>query len=657
MGRSLSLFILFILTLLLVFSPMITSIVFVQPYMQGRQYEYVWQPAIKPTIEFTRWAMELNFQRSDASLISTNSTDVLGLVRTFNQEAARLNMKPYVGVNWMSADLADTDIIFLNNREYWVTILNLVRPSYAGDVDIWRANHIILTHSERILAVDAATTDIVDAERLFNLSETPTIYYGEGGLWREVDEIYLDIRGFQEMHLPEYRGPPSYDGEPDYTYDGFWRMWRFGWMFRWDFALGDYGDIKALVTRDMTTRIGRILIPGITLDPDGYPVIDDKGNLYMLYWSWISWRPPHGYLDYPEYDIGYMLRRFAIVLVNVKNGEIDGYLMNDGGDYILNYYNRWYEGWDKPLPPWLVEQVRYSETLLQLQIDGYNFYFQDDFNKWQTNQFYEPTLGEYGELIEDVRYIILPVERENKWSAVRLVEWYQSPSRNLAGMYVAPSGDDAGELYFVDLSDQTVIGPWTALSTVNNDPDIKSQLTLRPNIIHGNILLYSIAGRLYYVIPWYAKQANLVLPAIMTIVDAYDQKTSFYTIQNPKNSTEVGEAAKYAFMKLEKRAAEETPQISLEERKSNVLSLLQGIEVLKPVEKPRANVEFLLGSGSYSSPDQWEATSSLVKSFTSNYASKTGRAYLWMEGNTMKLGVLINAEGIVELHYIAISLG
>jgi hypothetical protein len=311
----------------------------------------------------------------------------------------------------MSIDDADVDIVYLNNREYWVSALTLVRPPYAGDIDVWRAEHLLLTHSERILGLDAVTTERVNMTNLLGLKTTPLLYYGEGGLWRDVDEIYLHIPGFQENHLPGYVGPSSYDDQPDYTYSGFWRWWKFFWMFRWDFAQGQYGDISSLTTRDVQTRLSTIALKGMKLENDAYLAADNDKNLYLIDWIWINYNSPSQYSDYPERVYDKVVRRFAVVTINLKNGIIDGYLVDkDRNDYILNFYRSFYRVWDKSMPDWLVNQLRYPEELLKTQIDVYNFYFQDNFQQWQNNQFYELTMQETAggslEPIEDVRYIV-----------------------------------------------------------------------------------------------------------------------------------------------------------------------------------------------------------------------------------------------------------
>ena len=330
-------------------------------------------------------------------------------------------------------------------------------------------------------------------------------------------------------------------------------------MWRWDFAQGDYGDINALVVRDVNERVSKILLPGINKESDAYPVVDEEGNIYLLYWLWINWDAPHGFGDYPDNTLNQISRRFAVALVNLKNGKIDGYLVNkERDDYVLSFYRSFYSQWDKPIPSWLEGQMRYPEEFLEKQIEAYNWYFQNDFQKWQRNEFYELTLGDDGKPIEDVRYIEMPIFGEQSWSATRLIEKYQATTRNLAGAYVAPCGDKTGKLYFVDFKDQTIIGPSVALSIVRSNTELqKIPAFSQGQWASGNILMYSIGGGFYYVIPYYKEEAALLLPQMVAVIDAKSQSMGFYTIQNPKDSNEISMAATYAFKSIGVQAVQE----------------------------------------------------------------------------------------------------
>src|SRR5947208_5578569 len=111
----------------------------------GQYINYQWNPAYVPTIQYTRWAYGVDSVTSaDQSLIKSlgNQTNTLDHIRIFTNQSARLNMKPLVGVNWMSIDNAPVDIIYINGKEYWVSILQLIQAGLPNDPDVWRTQHL-----------------------------------------------------------------------------------------------------------------------------------------------------------------------------------------------------------------------------------------------------------------------------------------------------------------------------------------------------------------------------------------------------------------------------------------------------------------------------------------------------------------------------------
>src|SRR5439155_18538364 len=157
--------------------------------------------------------------------------------------------------------------------------------------------------------------------------------------------------------------------------------------------------------------------------------------------------------------------------------------------------------WNQQMPSWLLPQLRYLETYFNMQQDVYNFYFQTDPLQWHRKVFIKCT--------DTTRFIITPINGTLTWAAVRLVEIYDSASQNLVGLFIAPSGANTGQIYLIRSPEgTTIIGPNSAISAVKTDPTVKVQLTLHPNWATGNILLYSVSGRLLYFIPYYGTQGG-----------------------------------------------------------------------------------------------------------------------------------------------------
>jgi hypothetical protein len=62
------------------------------------------------------------------------------------------------------------------------------------------------------------------------------------------------------------------------------------------------------------------------------------------------------------------------------------------------------------------------------------------------------------------------------------------------------------------------------------------------------------------------------------------------------------------------------------------------------------------GAAEYTASDQWNSTREVVERFITDWASKTDKTLMWQEKSTINFGVLMNVEGIVELHYVSVNL-
>jgi hypothetical protein len=646
----------------LLYGPAVVAIQYA-PSIQGNWIDWIWEPTYRPTIEYTKWSTGLNQIKEDqmnAVMDTGENIEILSKVRVFNDAAAKLRLKPFIGETWM--DLREGDIIWSNNREYWIAPLTLTLPS-SGEEE-WRASRMLITHSERVLAIDAATGEIVPIQSVFNLTEPVSMYYGEGGLYASSDMVYIGIPGFSERHLPDYEGPVTYDGAFDYVLTGFERLWFFSGIYgqeqlRWDFGSGSWGDIKMLYFRDINERLSNILLPGMTIDEDPY-IVSDGENLYWSLYIYIERDMPSEYLDYPNYRDKFW-RVFAKVLINTYDGTIQGYFVGqDETNYILDFYRSMYPQWNTSIPEWLEPQLRYPEYLFENQIDSYNIYHVDDPLYWQeSSKFYELTTGAAGQPIEDVRYIAFSLNKTIRWTSVRLVEKLQSPGKNLAGVYLALNGKDLGEVFLLRGEDVAVIGPQVALDTINNFGSTKALLTLNPNWIHGNILMYVINNTPYYYIPYYAEATGTLSPAMVVTVDALSQKVGYNVITNPQDPSEVGSAASAAYSDLVGIQVELTAEI----RRQAVIDEFdeKGLENDYSVEIPEQinpDVEFAPENVTYLTDADWPQTQLKIASFIEKWVIPHGIKTIFRMENiaagTIDFCVLINQLGIVELHCLRI---
>lgn len=647
----------------LLYGPAVVALQYA-PSMQGNWIDWVWKPTYLPNIEYTRWSTGLDQIKEDqinAVMDTGENIEILSKIRVFNDAAAKLRLKPYIGETWM--DLKEGDIVWSNDREYWIAPLTITMPS--GGLEEWRASRMLITHSERVLAIDASNGEIVPIQSVFNLTKPVSMYYGEGGLFESSDMIYIGIPEFTERHLQDYEGPVTYDGAFDYVLTGFERLWFFSGLFgqeqlRWDFGSGSWGDINMLYLRDINERLSNILLPGMTIDEDPY-IVSDGENLYWSLYIYVERDMPTEYLDYPNHNDKFW-RVFATVLIDTYDGTIEGYFIDqDENNYVIDFYRSMYPQWNASIPEWLETQLRYPEYLFEKQIDSYNIYHVDDPLYWQeSSQFYELTTGAAGQPIEDVRYIAFSLNKTISWTSVRLVEKLQSPGKNLAGVYLARNGEDLGAVFLLRGEDEAIIGPQVALDTINNFGSTKALLTLNPNWMHGNILMYVINNTPYYYIPYYAEATGTLSPAMVVTVNALSQKVGYYVITNPQDASEVGSAAGKAYSDLVGVQVELTAEI----RRQRVIDEFdeKGREKGYSVEIPEQinpDVDFEPDYVTYLTDADWPQTQSKIVSFVDEWVTPNDVKTMFRRENrdagTIDFCVLINQIGIIELHCLRIA--
>ena len=592
--------------------------------------QYEWGPMTEKQIMTTGWAAgtETIKYRPLSTIPSGNVTLTLSHVRQWDQEAALTKMKNQIGVNWMR--LADSDIIYYRGREYWVAPTTILYPS----VD-WISRRLIYTHTSKILTIDSNSGEFVPVTQAFGVKNEPLIYYGEG--FRE--HVYVNVKGFREIEDATYRR------DPDYVLSGWQRVLWFLTEGQFGYAFAPPQDnISMLYKRDINERVKNILVYGLAIDDDSYLVSDGDTVYYAV----------QVYIDYPL-QTGFAASRYkrflAVILVNVEDGRLQGCIMGEPDGFLVDFYRSYYPQWGTP-PAWLVSQLRYPEELLgghggpgQLDVD-FVYHVSDAFVWRSGSDFYERPKA------TALHYILMTSDQDLRYIGVQLVEYKASPGRNLAGLYAAYGGKQLGEISLYKISNTTstqLIGPSAALQALETDDYVRTQLTLLTNRRLGNILLYSIGGRLYYFIPVYivTQETNAVITkiAFMVIIDA---------ISGAKVAA--GENAATAYYAL--AGARPDIETGLDVRTKKLLQIVQnkGYKTTSAI-KISANAEIEIGRSNYVLDGQWDQTRMLIDNFVSEYAVKatTKEIFTWnSDPNTLSLGCLISEGGIVKLYYVSI---
>jgi hypothetical protein len=602
---------------------------------------YEWYPQTQKEITVTRWAAGLDGVKvgSVLSLPTSNTSTILGLVRQWDQQAASVTMTKEIGAyNWMG--LASSQIVFLNNTEYWVSPTTPTFPSTD-----WISEHLIYTHAARVMVINTHTGAEVSTQQAFGVNSEPLIYYGEpttAGRGGFDGDVYVHIPGYDEVQNV------SYSYVPDYTLTGWQKaMWFIFAEGQFGFAFSGY-PIDMLWNRDVFNRVDSILIPGLSMDPDAYLASDGKNIYYVV----------QLYVDYPlqsGFSASPYLRFFGVVLVNVYDGNMQGYTVSNligsnSSDFLTNYYSKYYSSWQKA-PSWLESQLRYPETLLgtpsvQGQLD-YDFYYHvsDPFVWRSGSEFYERPSGTL------VHYIPWAIGENTYLVGMQLAHFKSASSKNLAGVYIAYGGDKLGQ---IDLFENpslstTFIGPAAAENALTTNQEVRTQLTLLPNYRFGSYLLYSVSGSLDYFVAVYTNPGTAGVVTQLPFMTAIDPTTA---------NVSTGANAAAAYYSLSGVSQTVSPS-------NNTKAIINAIASLA------SSLNYTVIDATSVNPTVWIQTSKVllgaaglnqtvadVASFLSIYGSGSvaNTIYEWMDSSGLNVGVIkTRGSTITELYYITIT--
>ncbi|MHA2227567.1 MAG: UPF0182 family protein [Candidatus Thorarchaeota archaeon] len=473
--------------------------------MDGDRYlDWKYDYETSKEISITNWAAGLDGMESlNVDQLTSNATpetevEFLTSVRQWDQEASFLRMKNQIGTNWMQ--LADSDIVYLNNHEYWIAPLtfdfNTITQSFI-------TQHLIYTHTEGMVVLDAYTGDVIEHDNLvalFNRSEEINTYYGEGRGFGDV--AFTNVPSFTEV------GNESFEGTPDYTLTGFestFYMFSMG-PEAWSFA---GRDMDMLLERDVTSRVRAVMLQGLTVDSDPYIVVSPNGELSYAVSVYIDYQLATSYA-HENY-----MRFMGVVLVDIETGELEFYNppQEEASFFIDSTYMDYYDWQDAPY--WLQSQMKWPEDLYERQLEvAYIFHVSDGIIWKGGNDFHQAPVG------SDTRYIIQRIDGVDRFVAMHNSEFLDSAGRNLAGLYVMGCGNkNFGELTFYMAGSggfSTLLGPNAAVQAFETNDEVRTQLQLWGEHRYGNRLMYHLGGELLFVIP--------VFLVVETSIDSVIQK-------------------------------------------------------------------------------------------------------------------------------------
>jgi len=568
--------------------------------------------------------------------------ELLSKIRLWDWQAAFAKLKPEIGLI-PYIDFQDSDILRFEDNIYWSASMKPILPITVRPEDRWYAQHLVYTHVPAgFLILDAHTGTIVETEKFF---QQRRVYYGEGGLFSETWGAFpVNRKKSDELGGFFYNGEGGIDISPPLS-------WFFDSVFFWSYM---NEKIHVLRYRDVYDRM-KLLFPYFEYQFEGknidiLPVTDGK-NTYWLMPLIIRLNGD----NIPWSNGNPLMRLVGYALIDIYHGKIQIIIL--GNDYFSELFKKAYSEYvTTEVPDWLKNQLRYPEELFEWKVNMYNFFHVTDPATFiVAKEFFEVPKG------LDTYYVIAKPPGFEKFEYIGLLslELRGAGGRNLAGyMIVRNDYENFGEMIFykVDIGSPTkLLGPTAVLEAMEKNPDFAKLKTLLREPRVGDIIFYRIGDHDVYFIPVYTAGTSGVVAELGTIVTVGAAFTGKYYVGLGNTVEESFKSFLTQLIGLE--APSPIEGIGKEQRLKNILKIFKDKGLL--VVEPKAiypTISFQEGEASYISEDQWNIVEGLVNSFIKTWGKDIDKILMWTENSKVNFGILINVKGIIELHYISISL-
>ncbi|MGA2875084.1 MAG: hypothetical protein ABSE82_06030, partial [Nitrososphaerales archaeon] len=620
---------------------------------------YLWTPQVAKQVAVSSWAAGLdNITTQPVTDISQgNATTTLSLIRNWDTNSSQTQSQNQIGVNYLSLDTPS--IVYVNGQEYWVTPTTFSYPSTN-----WVSVHLIYTDSSKIIVMNTHTGEFVNVTQAFGIPSQPLMYYGEDnpGVSGYANDVYVNV-----AQAPSQIGNATYGSAADYTLCGVQRSLWFLEQGQLGYAFSPPQNcIPMLHDREVFQRVQNVLIGGLVEDGTTYMVTDGT-NLYFAIQVYIDYPLHSGFANVPGTPIQDYLRFFGVVLVNIANGQMQGYTVGGSDDFLSSFYQHYYPSWGA-VPSWLQPQLRYPEQLLGNQqyagqldadfVDHVGSALSDASNYRSGAVFYSrPTNTE-------VLYIPWVNGNDVSFSAVQLVEYLGSSGKNLAGLYVTYGGDHLGQMYLYQTNSTEgsvpLLGPTAALSEFATDIKTTTEVTLT-GATPGNILLYPVNGQLYYFIPAYIRQSSgssvVEKNPFVDVIDAENSSAAVTLVYT--NSTEINT---YGFSGVGEVFTNATS------RTQYVDNLFTSREItLSNGTVTNVNIVDNLGTTTFQTDAENSTATAFINNFIKSYVLNTAitngniafnSVFYWVPSvGTINFGFVVSNQGVTKLFYISVVVG
>jgi uncharacterized membrane protein (UPF0182 family) len=408
----------------------------------------------------------------------------------------------------------------------------------------WVNPHFIYTHGYGLVMAEAARITLEGLPHLIIQNAPPEVNLPDLKLTRP--ELYysevIHEPVFVRTEQPEFDYPAGSD-KVDTHYAGTGGIPISSFPMRLAAALY-YADHNIVLTgiftpesrmmlrRNIKDRL-ETLAGFIQLDADPYLVVTDGGRLiWMCDGYTTSERHPYSQkLTLVGATRMNYIRNSVKATIDAYDGSIRLYVF-DEADPILQAWRNIFTQLFLPaseMPADLRRHARYPETIFRIQAEIYRTYHMTEpdtfYNKedlWDISR----SLYGSGDRPEAMppTYVVATVPGQEQPEFLLIIPFTPRNKDNMIGLMVARcDGENLGELYFLQLSKQTLmLGPMQIEARINQDQLIAKDLSLwnqqGSRVLRGQMLVLPIEDTFLYVEPIYIQANEARMPQLRKVV-------------------------------------------------------------------------------------------------------------------------------------------
>jgi hypothetical protein len=202
-----------------------------------------------------------------------------------------------------------------------------------------------------------------------------------------------------------------------------------------------------------------------------------------------------------------------------------------------------------------------------------------------------------------------------------------------------------------------LLGPSAVVEALTKDEKYAERKTLLSSaggVREGDKILYRIGDHDVYVIPVYTAKAGGVITelGLVAVVGAYATGETFIGLGSTPE-----EAFSEYLAQLGGIDAPQIDELGAEDRIDIIESIIlnEDLGIVEP-SMMTPDIAFFEGNATYKDEVQRENAQSLLESFVDDWGTKASgnRIIKWYDDNAINYGILVNVQGVVEMHYISI---